>query len=116
MAKYDYGGGCPCGLYSECIAQCEHYTPPRQEKVIKKMNEEHDFGFTFVDEESFTKVEHVVDNEMFEKLIKLRDMIMPLLLNMKKDPDKDVIKWKGSDRVKSIDAFIKKMNKLVDES
>jgi RecA/RadA recombinase len=24
MAKYDYGGGCPCGLYKECEPNCEH--------------------------------------------------------------------------------------------
>ena len=23
MAKYDYGGGCGCGLYSECLPDCE---------------------------------------------------------------------------------------------
>ena len=24
MAAYDYGGGCACGLYSECRSDCEH--------------------------------------------------------------------------------------------
>jgi hypothetical protein len=76
------------------------------------MNEDYDFGFTFADEEAFTKVETVVDNE---KLAKLRSMIMPLLLNLKKNPDKDIIQWPGKERVKSIDAFIKKMDKLLDE-
>lgn len=28
MAKFDYGGGCPCGLYRTCIEQCEHYVVP----------------------------------------------------------------------------------------
>ena len=32
MAKYDYGGGCPCGLYRECIPQCEMFKP--SEKVL----------------------------------------------------------------------------------
>ena len=76
------------------------------------MNEDHDFGFTFADEEAFTRVETVVDNE---KLTKLRAMIMPLLLNLKKNPDKDIIQWPGKERVKSVDAFIKKMDKLLDE-
>lgn len=110
MAKFDQGGGCPCGLYRECDPDCEH---KHLQQEMNNMEKEHDFGFTFVDEEAFTKVELVADND---KLVKLRDMIMPLLVNMKKDPEKDVIKWKGSDRVKSIDAFIEKMNKLVDES
>jgi len=76
------------------------------------MNEDYDFGFTFANEETFTKVEKVIDNE---KLAKLRSMIMPLLLNLKKNPDKDIIQWPGKERVKSIDAFIKKMDKLLDE-
>lgn len=78
------------------------------------MSEENDFdfGFTFADEETFTKVETVIDHE---KLKKLRSMIMPLLLNLKKNPEKDIIQWPGKDRVKSIDAFIKKMDKLLDE-
>lgn len=25
MAAYDYGGGCPCGLYRECPPGCQHY-------------------------------------------------------------------------------------------
>lgn len=25
MAKYDHGGGCPCGLYAECDAACMDY-------------------------------------------------------------------------------------------
>lgn len=74
------------------------------------MDDNNDFGFTFVDEEQFTKVEKVVDKE---KLMKLRAMILPLLFNLKKNPEKDMIQWPGKDRVKSIDAFIKKMDDLV---
>jgi len=146
LAKYDYGGGCPCGLYRECIPQCENHHPSildaakkEQEKRKKaKMSwddvgpnhcnmdgtpiirdtrtrketkmQEHDFGFTFANEDDFTKVERVVDQE---KLKQLRDMIMPLLLNLKKNPEKDIIQWPGKDRIKSVDAFIKKMDKLL---
>lgn len=24
MAKYDHGGGCPCGLYAECGDDCQY--------------------------------------------------------------------------------------------
>ena len=75
------------------------------------MNEEHDFGFSFATEKELTVVQ-----ENTEKVEKLRDMIMPLLSNLKKNPDKDIIKWEGAARIKSIDSFIKKMNKLIDES
>ena len=100
MAKYDYGGGCPCGLYAECEPNCES-------KGIT-MNEEDDFGFSFADEKELVKPDT-------KKLEELRTMIMPLLTNLKKNPEKDIIKWEGKDRVKKIDAFIKKMNKLIDE-
>lgn len=75
------------------------------------MQEEHDFGFTFVDEQQFTKVEKVEDRE---RLMKLRAMILPLLFNLKKNPEKDIIQWPGKERIKSVDAFIKKMDDLVD--
>lgn len=75
------------------------------------MQDDNDFGFTFVDEEQFTKVEKVEDKA---KLMKLRAMILPLLFNLKKNPDKDIIQWPGKERVKSVDAFIKKMDDLVD--
>jgi hypothetical protein len=114
MAKYDYGGGCPCGLYRECIPQCEHATVTTNITSIQKvrnMQDDHDFGFTFADEEQFTKVEKIVDEE---KLKKLRAMIMPLLLNLKKGADKDIIQWPAKERIKSVDAFIQKMDKLID--
>lgn len=82
----------------------------RKTKEPKKMEDEYDFGFSFTTEEELTVV-----RENTEKVQKLRDMIMPLLTNLKKDPDKDVIKWDGAARIKSIDSFIKRMDKLVDE-
>ena len=119
MAKFDYGGGCPCGLYRDCIPQCENNrgetikfdnSTNRTVKGPSKMDEEHDFGFSFATEEELTVV-----RENTEKVQKLREMIMPLLANLKKNPDKDVIKWEGAARIKSIDSFINKMNKLIDE-
>jgi RecA/RadA recombinase len=34
MAKYDYGGGCPCGLYSECEPNCIHDPAKREAELI----------------------------------------------------------------------------------
>jgi hypothetical protein len=74
------------------------------------MNEEEwDFGFTSEDE---LKVE--VSTQVNDKAATIRDMIMPLLNNLKKNPDKDIIKWEGKSRIKQIDAFIKKMDKLIE--
>lgn len=32
MAKFDHGGGCPCGLHRECHKGCEHH--PDSKKVV----------------------------------------------------------------------------------
>ena len=71
------------------------------------MADEWDFGFTTEDE---IKADLLTEQD---KAAKIRDMIMPLLNNLKKNPDKDIIKWAGKDRVKQIDTFIAKMNSLV---
>ncbi len=118
MAKYDYGGGCPCGLYRECIPQCEYHVKTNTvcscgphdcncDRGKKDMKDSGDFGFTMVSEEDFQSPNDT-------RAEQLRDMIMPLLNNLKTNPTKDMIKWNGPDRVKKIDEFIKKMNKLVD--
>jgi len=64
------------------------------------MNEEHDFGFSFAD-----------TSEVKDKVQGLRDMIMPLLNNLMKNPEKDTIVW--PDREKKIKAFIKKMDTYI---
>lgn len=70
-----------------------------------------DFGFTTEDELKSTEVEALGNTQ--EKLAGLRKMIMPLLLNLKKNPEKDIIKWEGAQRIKQIDAFIKKMDAYI---
>jgi len=74
-----------------------------------KLNEDDDFGFTFADS---TEIQAKVTTTE-DKLQGLRKMIMPLLLNLKQNPDKDIIKWAGKDRVKQIDTFIKKMDAYI---
>lgn len=70
------------------------------------LNEDDDFGFTVVSEQE------VNQEDMQAKLEGLRKMILPLLNNLKKNPEKEYIHWPN--RVEKIDAFIKKMNKYVD--
>lgn len=36
MAKYDHGGGCPCGLYRECDPECSSYKPKDEVKKTMK--------------------------------------------------------------------------------
>lgn len=38
MAKFDQGGGCPCGLYRTCIEQCVNYVAPETWQVMADSN------------------------------------------------------------------------------
>jgi hypothetical protein len=87
----------------------EHRTKSNSRGIFRMNEEEWDFGFTSEDE---LKVE--VSTKVNDKATAIRDMVMPLLNNLKKNPDKDIIKWEGKQRIKQIDAFIKKMNSLVE--
>jgi hypothetical protein len=91
------------------------------------LDESNDFGFSLVSEaelkeheellrqkiEQQTQVIEKTETELVEKLHGLRDMIMPLLTNLAKDPERQYILW--PDRVPKINAFIAKINKYVDE-
>lgn len=69
---------------------------------------DYDFGFSIISDDELPLKEDQT------RLIQLRDMIMPLLINLKKNPEKDLISWPGDNRIRSIDNFIKKMNTLID--
>ena len=62
--------------------------------------------------EEQSKVVAKATTEAQTKLETLRDMIMPLLNNLAKDPDKEYILWPN--RAEKIAAFIEKVNTFVD--
>jgi hypothetical protein len=64
-------------------------------------NDEYDFGFTFSDSEE-------MKTQAVDKAEGLRKMIMPLLNNLMKNPEKDTIVWPNRD--KTIKKFIKEMD------
>ena len=80
-----------------------------------------DFGFTMVDEEELDLVKEVkatvqsttteVD-KLQKKCDTLYNMVMPLLNNLAKNPDKDYIKWNGADRLKKIETFRDKLDEV----
>jgi hypothetical protein len=70
------------------------------------MSNDFDFGFTFVDSEE-------IQTQAQDKVQGLRDMIMPLLNNLMKNPDKDTIVWPN--REKTIKAFIQKMDDYISD-
>lgn len=89
--------------------------------------EDNDFGFSLVSEkelraheemlkkkvEEQSKVVVQTTTDLTDKLHGLRSMIMPLLNNLAKDPDKTYILW--PDRATKIKAFIKKIDDYVDK-
>jgi hypothetical protein len=79
-----------------------------------KLDETNDFGFTFVDsKETQTKVISYEDRAIAAetKVEGLREMFMPLLNNLIKNPEKDTILWPN--REKKIKEFIKKMDEYI---
>ena len=86
------------------------------------MKEEiHDFGFSFETESDIKRQEKEAlsrkESELSEvqrKLIGLRDMFLPFLESLKKDPHKDYIKWPN--RGAKIDEFITSINEYIREA
>ena len=84
-----------------------------------------DFGFSAVSEDELKSLERqlqqkviqtekqltLTSQEYKDKMEALYKLIMPLLLNLQKDDNKEYIYW--PDRSKKMTAFIDKVNKIV---
>jgi hypothetical protein len=75
---------------------------------VTEINEEEDFGFTFVDGETLTDASEVED--LKRRVHELKTMFLPLLQNLNKNPEKDMIKWPN--RKELLDKQIKKLLEL----
>lgn len=64
----------------------------------------YDFGFSTHSEDEF--------KETKSKATEMYDLIEPLLLNLKKNPEKEIIKWPN--REKSINEFMSMLKKIRD--
>jgi len=87
--------------------------------------DEMDFGFSAVSEEELREMERKLQEKTVlqethikqisktheEKLETLYKLIMPLLVNLQKNPDKDYIYWPS--RAEKVQEFIKKVDKLI---
>ena len=79
---------------------------------MKKEIFEFDFGMDFADDlQEVIADQSIKANAAEAKAQKMYDMIMPLLNNLKKNPDKPNIVW--PDRQKKIDDFIKKLDDVL---
>lgn len=69
---------------------------------------DNDFGFSFSNEAELIAPQRVSMVEEYKaKLLEVEKLILPLLENLKKNPDKPIIKW--ANRVPVIDAQIEKI-------
>ena len=77
-----------------------------------KDDEVFDFGFTAVSENELEAIQTAESSavELEERLDKLYNAVLPLLKNLKQNPDKDYIYW--PDRVAKVEAFEKHIAKI----
>ena len=85
------------------------------------MQEDFDFGFTAVDEDELEAVQQLATksetatntvNQLEDKLNRLYTAILPLLTNLKKNPEKDYIYWPK--RTAKIDQFEDVLRKIIE--
>jgi len=78
-----------------------------------------DFGFTAVDESELEAVQEISTKassteaevkELEDKLNKLYNAILPLLTNLKKNPEKEYILWPN--RIAKVDEFEDRLRKI----
>jgi len=75
---------------------------------IVELDNEEDFGFTFVGEDEISQQSEVED--LRRRIVELKKMFLPLLQNLNKNPEKDMIKWPN--RKDLLDKQIKKLKEL----
>ena len=78
------------------------------------MNNEYDFGFSLMSEDEIKENEKLLEDAILSESAKLkamRDMVMPLLINLMKNPEKEYIYW--PDRKEKVEAFIKKLDSFL---
>jgi len=80
-----------------------------KDKVLE-IDESNDFGFSFMDGSELPTENDLIDLQ--NRLKELRKMFLPLLKNLSKNPDKDMIKWPN--RKELLDKQIDRLIQLTD--
>lgn len=78
-----------------------------KDKVVLDTDNSFDFGFSFADDAEVAAPVTSEVEELKRRLQDLEKLILPLLNNLKKNPEKPYIKWEN--RVPVIDAQIEKI-------
>lgn len=76
-----------------------------------EQDDDYDFGFSFADEEeAAAPISSSVEDHYKQKLQAVEKMILPLLYNLMKNPEKAYIKWEN--RVEVIEKQIQKITSI----
>ena len=67
-----------------------------------------DFDFTFADEVEVSEVSGVTD-DVKSKMEKVEKLVLPILYNLKKNPERDYIVWDGAKRIAACEAQIQRI-------
>ena len=67
-----------------------------------------DFDFTFADEVEVSEVSCVSD-DVKSKREKVEKLVLPILYNLKKNPERDYIVWDGAKRIAACEAQIQRI-------
>ena len=67
-----------------------------------------DFDFTFADEVEVSEVSGVSD-DVKSKMDKVEKLVLPILYNLKKNPERDYIVWDGAKRIAACEAQIQRI-------
>ena len=67
-----------------------------------------DFDFTFADEVEVAEVSGVSD-DVKSKMEKVEKLVLPILYNLKKNPERDYIVWDGAKRIAACEAQIQRI-------
>ena len=77
---------------------------------VMVIDDDQDYGFTFFDGSSLPAENDLIDLQ--NRIKELRKMFLPLLQNLNKNPEKDMIKWPN--RKDLLDKQITKLLQLTD--
>lgn len=86
-----------------------------------KIDEKFDFGFSLVSEDELKEQERELEMKLIstkgeteQKLEGLKQLFVPLLENLKKDPTKHYIFWPN--RVEKIELFLKQVDQYIERN
>lgn len=80
------------------------------------INNDYDFGFSLMSEDEIKENEKLLETAVLTESAKLeefKNMIMPFLNNLTKNPEKEYIYW--PDRVEKVKKFINKIENFLGE-